>query len=329
MNTDMTLFARYKNMINTMYNEGFRTYTANELNTFVGAYETKTAWKRWNKNPHYTTRTYQTALKQLGCITKVKRGLWKINGPIPEWFGSFHINALSSSHSLHELEKTSTYWKSLKPEHKINPWKRGDGSIITQTNNTQTMNKTTDCIFQTITGTILMEEFPQLTMDTQISVSVDNNNKTHVDICDWHYYLLGKEISIKTAEAICNTRGKNLESVYTAHHNTIIQQTISEAQPISTEGFTKDGARYYSHSEVMQILKDFANGITDQVSSAVEEVLEDINADDVVELEWDSYNKTMNVSLDLSNAVRDITEEIQDAVEEVFNGYDIESVQLS
>lgn len=124
-NTDMTLFARYKNMINTMWAEGFRKYTANELNTFVGQYEKPTRWKRWNNNPYYSTRTYQTMLKQLGCICPVKRGVWQINGPIPEWFGSFHMGALTSECTRKELERSSFYWQSLPAKHKVNPWISG------------------------------------------------------------------------------------------------------------------------------------------------------------------------------------------------------------
>ena len=126
----MTLFARYKEMINALHSRGIDaqvdqiTYTAKDLNAAVGIHENNTYWKRYNNNPYYTTRCYQTALKQLGCITKIKRGLWKINGPIPEWFGSFHINALTSKHSLNELEKSSLYWKRLPPALKVNPWKK-------------------------------------------------------------------------------------------------------------------------------------------------------------------------------------------------------------
>ena len=34
-----TLFSHYKKMINDIWDEGFRKYTANELNTFVGRFE--------------------------------------------------------------------------------------------------------------------------------------------------------------------------------------------------------------------------------------------------------------------------------------------------
>lgn len=147
--TDMTLFARYKNMINTMWAEGFRRYTANELNTFVGQYENETRWKRWNNNPYYSTRTYQTILKHLGCITPVKRGVWQINGPIPEWFGSFHMKALSSEDARRELERSSIYWQSLPAKHKVNPWISGvdaeeEEMIAAEEETTITTNNTKD-----------------------------------------------------------------------------------------------------------------------------------------------------------------------------------------
>ena len=119
-----TLFSRYKNMINQLWEDGQRRYTARELNSFVGDYEWPTSWKQWNNNPYYTTRTYQTELKHLGCITPIKRGLWQINGPIPEWFSSLHIKALLSKGCLKELERSSIVWASIPDKHKVNPWKK-------------------------------------------------------------------------------------------------------------------------------------------------------------------------------------------------------------
>lgn len=133
----MTLFNRYKNMINRLWSQGERQYTATTLNNLVGVYEKETHWKKWNKCPYYTTRTYQTQLRDLGCITMVKRGVWQINGPIPEWFGSFHLRGLTSSDALKNLEKSSFYWQSLSEEHKINPWRIQQINTNNMTNHTQ------------------------------------------------------------------------------------------------------------------------------------------------------------------------------------------------
>ena len=122
----ITLFARYKNMINNMWADGQRKYTANELNMFVGSYEHSTSWKKWNNNPYYSTRLYQSLLKRVGCITMVKRGVWQINAPIPEWFSSLHLYALTNTWHCMQLEKSSLVWQSLPAEHKVNPWKSID-----------------------------------------------------------------------------------------------------------------------------------------------------------------------------------------------------------
>ena len=136
-----TLFARYKWFINTRWRSGSTMYAADELNHYVGRYEDSTQWKRWNNNLYYSTRSYQTALKQLGCITMIKRGLWKINGPIPEWFSSLHLSALSNKYSMQALEATSHVWKYLPPAHKINPWKTLKQTKGITTNNTEEMKE--------------------------------------------------------------------------------------------------------------------------------------------------------------------------------------------
>ena len=116
-----TLFAHYKEFINKTWGNAFvgddSLYTSKDLNNNVGKYEHITHWKR-GRNRYYLTRIYQTALKDLGCITMVKRGLWKINAPIPEWFGSYHFAGLQG-----RLEdKSNFYWNSLPLYQKVNPW---------------------------------------------------------------------------------------------------------------------------------------------------------------------------------------------------------------
>lgn len=114
----VTLFSRYKQMINKFWDSGLRDYKAKDLNDWVGMYEQSSWWKRANNSPYYTTRTYQSQLRQLGCVTMIKRGLWKINGPIPEWFGSFHFNGLKGNLS----DPSNFYWHQLPAMHKVNPW---------------------------------------------------------------------------------------------------------------------------------------------------------------------------------------------------------------
>lgn len=114
-----TLFQRLKKFINHQYLKKDATFSTRSMCKFVDEHATNsTPWKRWNKNPNYTTHCYLGQLRELGCVTRIKHGHYKINAPIPEWFGSFHFEGLKG-----KLEdKSNLYWNSLPAWQKVNPW---------------------------------------------------------------------------------------------------------------------------------------------------------------------------------------------------------------
>lgn len=114
-----TLFSHLKEYINDNWNLGTpREFTTKHMRQRIGRYENLTAWKKWNNNPNYVLHTYLGQLRELGCITRIKHGMYKINAPIPEWFGSHHFAGLKG-----RLEHCSNlYWNNLPAEHKVNPW---------------------------------------------------------------------------------------------------------------------------------------------------------------------------------------------------------------
>jgi hypothetical protein len=89
---NITLFQRFKNFVNSKPIGS--TYTTDELYNAVGKHESETWWKRMNKQRMYRTSTYQTYLKRLGALEKVKRGKWKVLDHIPDWFYSKHMHYL-------------------------------------------------------------------------------------------------------------------------------------------------------------------------------------------------------------------------------------------
>jgi hypothetical protein len=116
-----TLFGRFKTFINSK--PVGCTYTTRELMMTVGIHENSTYFKRFNRNPHYTTALYQTKLKDWGCLTHVKRGIWKINGHIPEWFSTFHFEFTDSDHFQYNPRRQQCmYWQNLPADLKHNPW---------------------------------------------------------------------------------------------------------------------------------------------------------------------------------------------------------------
>lgn len=206
-NTTTSLFSRYKNMINDKWAAGERTYTASELNLFVGDYENTTHWKRATNNPYYTTRNYQTELKELGCITMIKRGLWQINAPIPEWFGSFHFRGLKGGFDPNNryADHGCIYWKALPAHHKVNPWKNIDpmrvmASIGNDAPAAQVQDKPAqteaiycDFVMYTVSGIPVTSKIPGLTVNCSVNVYSDNHAPgAAAEIVDWIFYMDGE-----------------------------------------------------------------------------------------------------------------------------------------
>lgn len=111
-----TLFQRLKTFINSAYPGEFNT---RDMCAFVNEQSTNsTPWKRWNNNPNYSTHLYLGQLRELGCVERIRHGVYKINAPIPSWFGSYHFNGLKG-----KLDDPSNfYWNSLPARQKVNPW---------------------------------------------------------------------------------------------------------------------------------------------------------------------------------------------------------------
>jgi hypothetical protein len=133
----MTQFQRLKNFINQV-GEG-NTFTTKQLQAAVGVHENGTPWKRFNNNPYYTTYLYRSQLRNMGCLSNVKRGLWKVEHNIPVWFGSFHFKGLHGGYDLNNIyAEHSFYWNNLPAEHKVNPFKNKptQQEPVTNTNHT-------------------------------------------------------------------------------------------------------------------------------------------------------------------------------------------------
>ena len=389
-----TLFSHYKRMINTMWDEGFRKYTANELNTFVGRHENITGWKRSNNNPYYSTRCYQAQLKHLGCITPIKRGLWQINGPIPEWFGSFHIKGLKGAYNLNSeyADHTCIYWNFLDPKYKINPWKsinpmRVMASIqpldlnnpadraqymntdlaqnqqkrdelnatldaVKEENkikNTQNMTlknftinkadveKTCDCYNANFTITapfgaqfeckayanrVLTHnntweiETPEVEL-----ILVSNRKADYVDIRNMIFLMMGNE------------EGKQWLQSLDKYAMELVAECVEmeESQRTDSTGlYTKKQVDQilglYTKEQVEQILKAFVDYSRSSVKSEVEDAVEQLDAEDIVELDFDTYNRSISVDFNSRQISANVVDSVDEALTNALNEFDYETV---
>lgn len=120
-----TLFQRLKGFINDVYGEwssdavnGPDTFTTKQMREKIGQYENLTHWKSYYNHPNYVLHSYLHELRVLGCISRVKHGVYRVNAPIPYWFGSMHFSGLKG----HLNDPSNLYWNSLPEWQKVNPF---------------------------------------------------------------------------------------------------------------------------------------------------------------------------------------------------------------
>lgn len=389
-----TLFSHYKKMINDIWDEGFRKYTANELNTFVGSHENITGWKRSNNNPYYSTRCYQTQLKHLGCITPIKRGLWQINGPIPEWFGSFHIKGLKGAYNLNSeyADHTCIYWNFLDDKYKINPWKsinpmrvmtsiqpldlnnpadraqymntdlaqnqqkrdelnatldavKEENKIKNTQNMTQknfTVNKadvekTCDCYNANFTITapfgaqfeckayanrVLTHSNTWEIENPEVELILVSNRKAdYVDIRNMIFLMMG------------NDEGKQWLQSLDKYAMELVAECVEmeESQRTDSTGlYTKKQVDQilglYTKEQVEQILKAFVDYSRSSVKSEVEDAVEQLDAEDIVELDFDTYNRSISVDFNSRQISANVVDSVDEALTNALNEFDYETV---
>lgn len=125
---EVTLFQRLKDFINQRHSVA-GWFTTQQMRNAIGRYEYLSFWKKYNNNPNYVLHQYIGCLHELGCITRVKRGHYKINGSIPEWFGSYHFNGLKGNLD----HPNNLYWNGLPAHYRVNPWAKAKMSASIDT----------------------------------------------------------------------------------------------------------------------------------------------------------------------------------------------------
>lgn len=320
-----TLFTRYKDMINAFWEDGKRTYTSKDLNNYVGTYENETWWKRGNNNPYYTTRLYQGLLRQFGCVSMVKRGLWQINGPVPNWFGSFHFKGLRGGYDMNNkyADHNCFYWNNLPAEHKINPWKninpmRVMNSISSVSDAKKEQNK--QATVNAITTQYHLHRTINIgTKDVEVTFQVfvslsKNPNEYVVDVADINYAIIGDDRSLSN-EQICDVCRILLGTVHfemtltalieDVKREAIAAQKVKDTVVVEKPAITKD------------LLMKFAKHFSSALSEEIVEDLRRMDADDLVSIDFDTYNKSYSVDVE--------TQGFEDIIDEVIS--DNESIE--
>lgn len=87
------------------------TFTSADYITAIGNKENVTRWKRASNNPHYNCHQYKGYLKKAGFISNIKRGTWKVERHVPEWFDMGHLSILLG---YYKWDENRCYIKTYK-----------------------------------------------------------------------------------------------------------------------------------------------------------------------------------------------------------------------
>jgi len=308
-------------------------------------------------------------LRDLGCISKIKRGLWKINGPIPEWFGSFHFKGLKRGYAEDDkwADHSCEYWKSLPEEHKINPWKTAvleepkqarledliDASTgeytpnlktkttkttkttetMTNTDNTNTVNVNESSVIIdgamrscTVNFTVTAPFGLDIHCVSWVNIHPDKQGIPFAEVAETEMHLaLNPTASYREILNLLNIMmGQEASDLWLKSVDDYAAVKALEINRISTPVAVPNSSELFTKEQVKDILRNFVNSVDSDVKSAVEDAISSVDADDVVELDLDSYNRSISVSLNTSQFETDVAEAVNEQLINAVEFFDFE-----
>jgi len=89
---------------------------------------------------------------------------------------------------------------------------------------------------------------------------------------------------------------------------------------------TTDSTGLYTKEQVEQILKAFVDYSRSSVKSEVEDAVENLDADEIVELDFDTYNRLISVDFNSRQISANVVDSVDEALTNALNEFDYETV---
>ena len=84
----------------------------------------------------------------------------------------------------------------------------------------------------------------------------------------------------------------------------------------------------YTKEQVHQILKDFIEFSRASVKSEVEDALDNLDVDDAVQLDFDSYNRSINVEFNSRQISSNLVDGVDEGLSNALNDFNIENTDI-
>ena len=102
--------------------------------------------------------------------------------------------------------------------------------------------------------------------------------------------------------------------------------TINKEAVESTDDTSND--KTYTKAQVEQILKAFAKHVAKDVESAVENECESLDESDIVDVDFDSYDRKITINLNTSSMARTLSSAASDQVDMSYDDFEIDNVEI-
>jgi hypothetical protein len=151
-------------------------------------------------------------------------------------------------------------------------------------------------------------------------VLMSNKSAKWADIESMIKLMMGDEAAAKWGLSLDKyAEAKALETQ--TNTPTINKEAVESTVDASNE-------KTYTKAQVEQILKAFAKHVAKDVESAVENECESLDESEVVDVDFDSYDRRITVELNTGNIARTLSSAASDQVDMSYDDFEIDNVEI-
>jgi len=163
----------------------------------------------------------------------------------------------------------------------------------------------------------------------------DGSDQLQFDMQQFDYYFKGKEIGFETASVLVNAVDSVLADVMGNDIEPLVKEAILNDIASSKSNNTKNNNnnsssddKKYTEEDVNSILKDFVAKLKSEVEDAIDYGANNLNDREIVDITFDSWNRSVDVEILTSELVSALMDEVSARLDTFIDQYEPEVFTL-
>jgi hypothetical protein len=154
---------------------------------------------------------------------------------------------------------------------------------------------------------------------------------------DWEVEVGDLELTLLTNKAADHVAIRNLVYLMMGETEGInwlksvddyVKELVQNYAETTTHAPISQAVGLYTKEQVHQILKDFIEFSRASVKSEVEDALDNLDVDDAVQLDFDSYNRSINVEFNSRQISSNLVDGVDEGLSNALNDFNIENTEI-